>query len=63
MTSSEAVDGTPTVLPGERGELPSAQAVRRFTAAAGRTRAGAGVGSLLSDVYYAVIMLAIAVGV
>lgn len=63
MTSSDAVDGTPAVLPGERGELPSAQAVRRFTAAAGRTRAGAGVGSLLSDVYYAVIMLAIAVGV
>ncbi|CAL8972351.1 MAG: hypothetical protein BGO38_12915 [Cellulomonas sp. 73-145] len=63
MTSSETVDGTPAVLPGERGELPSAQAVRRFTAAAGRTRAGAGVGSLLSDVYYAVIMLAIAVGV
>lgn len=63
MTSVEDTDGTPTVLPGERGDLPSSQAVRRFTAAAGRSRAGAGVGSLLSDVYYAVIMLAIAIGV
>lgn len=63
MTSDQETDGLPAVLPGERGDAPSAQAVRRFTAAAGRTRAGAGMGSLLSDVYYAVIMLAIAVGV
>ena len=63
MTSSDEVADAPAVLPGERGELPSSKAVRRFTTAAGRTRAGAGVGSLLSDVYYAVITLAIAIGV
>lgn len=47
------------VRPGDVGDVPSARAIRRFTAAAGRSRAGASLGSLLGDVYYAVISFAI----
>jgi len=53
----------PAVLPGEVGTVPAARSIRRFTAAAGRTRAGASLGDLLGDVYYAVVSFAIAGGV
>ncbi len=52
-------DRGPAVSPGEVGDLPSARSIRRFTAAAGKARAGASLTSLLGDVYYAVISVAI----
>jgi hypothetical protein len=55
--------GEPVVSPGELGRVPAASSIRKFTTDAGRARAGAGVGSLLGDVYYAVISFAIAAGV
>ena len=51
------------MVPGEVGDVPSARSIRRFTAAAGRARAGASLGSLLGDVYYAVISVAIGAAV
>lgn len=54
---------TQAVLPGEVGDVPAARSIRRFTAAAGRARAGASLGSLLGDVYYAVISVAIGAAV
>jgi hypothetical protein len=56
-------DEGPAVLPGDVGEVPSARSIRRFTAAAGRARAGASLSSLLGDVYYAVISVAIGAAV
>lgn len=53
----------PVVVPGEVGAVPAARSIRRFTAAAGRARAGASLGSLLGDVYYAVISVAIGAAV
>ncbi len=53
----------PAVVPGEAGGVPAARSIRRFTAAAGRSRAGASLGSLLGDVYYAVISVAIGAAV
>lgn len=52
----------PAVAPFDVGEVPFASAVRRYTTRAGRARATASVGSLLSDVYYAVVSTAIALG-
>ena len=52
----------PAVAPFDVGEVPYASAVRRYTTRAGRARATAGVGSLLSDVYYAVVSVVISVG-
>lgn len=54
---------TPVVLPGDLGDVPGARSIRRFTVAAGRARAGASAGTLLGDVYYAVISLAIGAAV
>jgi hypothetical protein len=58
----EFFDGA-AVLPGDVGEVPSARSIRRFTAAAGKARAGASLSSLLGDVYYAVISVAIGAAV
>ncbi|WP_421734327.1 DUF6297 family protein [Cellulomonas sp.] len=52
----------PAVQPFEVGEVPSAKSIRRFTAQAANARGGAHVGDLLSSVYYAVISIAISVG-
>lgn len=60
MTSDPVV---PAVSPGEVGDLPTARSIRRFTAAAGKARAGASLTSLLGDVYYAVISAAIGAAV
>ncbi|MGV8966946.1 MAG: DUF6297 family protein [Cellulomonas sp.] len=46
--------------PGMR--IPSGREIRRFTAATARTRGGASIGGLLSDVYYAFITSAIGIG-
>lgn len=54
---------SPVVVPGEVGDVPAARSIRRFTAAAGRTRAGASLGELLGNLYYAVISFAISGGV
>ncbi|WP_307802573.1 DUF6297 family protein [Cellulomonas dongxiuzhuiae] len=43
------------------GEVPSARSIRRFTAQAARAKAGASVGSLLTDVYTAVTSVVISV--
>ncbi len=50
------------VVPGDVGEVPSGRAIRRFTAQAARSRAGATLGSLLGSVYYTVVSVAIAAG-
>ncbi len=56
--SDEAVAA---VAPAEIGEVPSARAIRRYTAQAANARGGAGLGTVLSDVYFAVISVAISV--
>lgn len=61
--SGPGLDDEPAVAPADSGALPSVGDLRRYLRAAGRAHSGAGVGSLLSDVYYAVIMLAIGVAV
>ncbi|GIG39686.1 DUF6297 family protein [Cellulomonas phragmiteti] len=43
------------------GEVPSARSIRRFTAQAARSRAGASIGSLLTDVYTTVTSVVISV--
>lgn len=53
----------PAVSPADVGAIPTAADLRRYVRAAGRAHSGAGIGSLLSDVYYAVVTLAIGVGV
>lgn len=45
----------------ELGEVPSARSIRQFTARAARARAGASVGTLLTDVYTAVTSVVISV--
>jgi hypothetical protein len=52
----------PVVSPYDVGEVPPARAIRRYTAQAGNARGGATLGSLLSDVYYAVVTIAISIG-
>lgn len=49
------------VAPSDVGEVPSARAIRRYTAHAGDARGGANLGSVLSDVYYAVIAVGVSV--
>jgi hypothetical protein len=55
------VSDEPLVQPYELGAVPAARSIRRFTAQAGNARGGASLGSLLSDVYYAVITIAISI--
>ncbi|MCC2309913.1 DUF6297 family protein [Cellulomonas chengniuliangii] len=50
------------VGPSDRGPAPSGRSIRRYTAAAANQRGGASLGQLLNDVYYAVISLAISIG-
>ncbi|MCL2466176.1 MAG: DUF6297 family protein [Micrococcales bacterium] len=57
------LDGCPAVAEAELGDVPRAGAIRRYTRDATKQRAGAGLGSLLSDVYYAVVVLAIGIAV
>jgi len=63
--SGDAVglEGWPAVAEADLGDLPSSKAIRSYTRDAARHRAGASLGSLLSDVYYAVLILAIGIGV
>ncbi|WP_282948778.1 DUF6297 family protein [Cellulomonas endometrii] len=43
--------------------IPAARSIRRYTGAVARRRAGAGLGEVLGDVYYAVLMTAVGIGV
>lgn len=52
----------PAVQPFALGDVPPAKAIRDFTAQAGNARGGASLGTVMADVYYAVISAAIAVG-
>ena len=54
-------DGDPRVGDFDLGEVPSARSIRRYTAQAARARAGASIGSLLTDVYSAATSVAISV--
>lgn len=60
-THESVIGPDPAVGDFELGEVPSARSIRRFTAQAARARAGAGVGSLLTDVYTAATSVAISV--
>ncbi|MGN8246072.1 DUF6297 family protein [Cellulomonas soli] len=51
------------VGPDEIGEVPAARSIRRFTTRAANARSGAHLGSVLSDVYYAVVTVAISIAV
>lgn len=62
-TESVGLDGYPAVAEAELGDVPRASAIRRYTRDATKQRAGASIGSLLSDVYYAVTVLAIGIAV
>ncbi len=57
------LDGYPAVAEAELGDVPRSSAIRRYTRDATKQRAGASIGSLLSDVYYAVTVLAIGIAV
>ncbi|MCL2848996.1 MAG: DUF6297 family protein [Micrococcales bacterium] len=57
------LDGCPAVAEAELGDVPRSGAIRRYTRDATKQRAGARLGSLLSDVYYSVTVLAIGVAV
>lgn len=57
------LDGHPAVAEADLGDVPRAVAIRRYTRDAAKQRAGASLGSLLSDVYYAVTVLAIGIAV
>lgn len=57
------MSGTTDVGRFEVGELPEGRSIRRFTSATTNQRAGAGIGELLGDVYYAAIMVAIGIGI
>ncbi|MFI2752555.1 DUF6297 family protein [Cellulomonas sp. P22] len=50
------------VGPAEVGDVPGGRSIRRYTAAAANQRGGAHLGELLNDVYYAVISIAIGIG-
>ncbi len=52
----------PAVGPEELTAFPAARSIRRYTVAVARQRSGAGIGEVLGDVYYAVIMIAIGFG-
>lgn len=51
------------VGPDEVGEVPPARSIRRFTTGAANARSGARIGTVLSDVYYAVVTVAISAAV
>ncbi|WP_426592690.1 DUF6297 family protein [Cellulomonas sp. McL0617] len=51
------------VQPFELSPIPRAKSIRKYTAQAASVRSSATIGSLLGDVYYAVISIAIAIGV
>jgi len=54
----------PAVAPTDgRTPVPSARSIRRYTAQVARRRSGAGIGEVLGDVYYAVVISAIGLGV
>lgn len=54
----------PVVAPAEGGTpVPAPRSIRRYTAQVARLRSGAGLGEVLGDVYYAVVMAAIGIGV
>ncbi|GIG37417.1 DUF6297 family protein [Cellulomonas pakistanensis] len=54
----------PAVAPAAgRTPVPGARSIRRYTARVARRRSGAGIGEVLGDVYYAVVMTAIGLGV
>ena len=55
------VDDDPRVGGFDLGEVPSARSIRRFTAQAARARAGASIGSLLTDLYSVVTSIVISV--
>lgn len=63
MTDDTEADVEPAVQPFDVGAIPPARSIRKFTAQAGNARGGASFGSLMSDVYYAVISLAIGIGI
>ena len=50
------LDGWPAIAEADIGEVPPALDIRRFTKQAARSRAGASLGSLLSDVYYSAVI-------
>ncbi|MCL2089657.1 MAG: DUF6297 family protein [Micrococcales bacterium] len=60
---SVGLDGCPAVAEADLGDVPRASAIRRYTRDVTKQRAGASIGSLLSDVYYAVTVLAIGIAV
>lgn len=66
-TADDATDGAPYVEQGSteyRVPVPTGRQLRKITASAADARTGsAGIGSLLNDVYYAVISAAIALAV
>lgn len=54
----------PAVAPAEGvTPIPAPRSIRRYTAQVARLRSGAGLGEVLGDVYYAVVMAAIGLGV
>jgi len=54
----------PAVAPAEGSTpVPAPRSIRRYTAQVARLRSGAGLGEVLGDVYYAVVMAAIGIGV
>ncbi|NMR21180.1 DUF6297 family protein [Cellulomonas fimi] len=59
MTPPSAGAGTGTA---DGSRVPAGRAVRRATAATARRRSDAGIGQLLGDLYYALIMVAIGIG-
>lgn len=54
--------GDPVVGPAGRTRVPDARSVRRYTRQVAQLRADAGLGSTLNDIYYAVVVTAIGVG-
>ncbi|WP_454051493.1 DUF6297 family protein [Cellulomonas sp. Marseille-Q8402] len=54
----------PAVAPTDRGTpVPAARSIRKYTAGVARRRSGGGLGDVLGDVYYAVVVGAIGIGV
>ncbi|GAA3806684.1 DUF6297 family protein [Cellulomonas soli] len=51
------------VGPDEVGQIPAARSIRRYTTGAANARSGAQLGTVLQDVYYAIITLAISVAI
>lgn len=54
----------PAVAPADRRTpVPAARSIRKYTAGVARRRSGGGLGDVLGDVYYAVVVGAIGIGV